>query len=473
MTATIVDEHEPQALANVAQRFMRADRPPHLVGAIELPGEIPLASGETIGHVHVTYETWGTRSPDDDNVVLICHALTGDSHVADGPDRAAAAAVSDKAFPGGLVKATGPDTGDGGRGAFAGASVSGPPADTHVPGWWSGLVGPGNAIDTNTYFVVCMNVLGGCSGTTGPLSPDPRRTDDPTDPAAPEDRYGLDFPVVTVEDMVQVEARVLDQLGIGRVLAVVGGSLGGMQALVWAREYPERVASCIAVATTWLSTPQTIAFNEVGRQSIVGDPRFEDGRYAPDALPAHGLAVARMIGHITYLSDESMGHKFGRRLVGDELRYTFGKEFQVESYLDHQGYKFVERFDADSYLYITRAIDYYALGDSPEDVERVFTGTPVRFLLLSFTSDWLFPTKQLRETAGALCRAGAEVTFAEIEASSGHDAFLLETVKQGGYVRSFLRETRSRDRLVAMDPHSDGRDGADSRPSASSEGGEC
>ena len=435
-TGCLRDEHgQPIPLdpAHVIEdRFFHDDVPPHAVGVVTIPGEMPLTSGECIADVHVAYETWGSLDETGSNAVLVCHALTGDSHVASGEDQP----------PAGLPKPTGV--------APKASNAHGGEADADgeaygSPGWWSGLIGPGKAIDTHKYFVICTNVLGGCSGTTGPLSPNPERTQSTIDPAGPDDRYGPDFPFINVEDMVEVEFRARDQLGIKHLLAVVGGSLGGMQTLVWAREHPDRVSACMAVATTWHSTPQNIAFDEVGRRAIMHDPRFSDGRYRDEEPPANGLAIARMVGHITYLSDESMDYKFGRRLVGDEREYTFHKEFQVESYLEHQGYKFVDRFDANSYLYLTRAIDYYALGPSLEAVTEEYRDTKVRFLMLSFSSDWLYPTSQLHELAEALSRAQAEVSFAEIEAPNGHDAFLLETKRQSRYAKGFLDANYERD----------------------------
>jgi homoserine O-acetyltransferase len=290
-------------------------------------------------------------------------------------------------------------------------------------------VGPGKTIDTNRYFVICSNVLGGCSGTTGPSSLDPA-TDRP---------YGLSFPVVTVEDMVDVQAALLDELGVDRLLAVVGGSMGGMQALAWAKRYPQRVASCVAIATTWRLAAQAIAFNEVGRTAILGDASFCGGDFYDNGVPRHGLAVARMIGHITYLSDESMHEKFGRRLRNrDEHAFEFVTEFEVESYLAYQGKRFTERFDANTYLYMTKSMDYFDLAEGSESLAEALEGTPVRFLALSFSSDWLFPTYQSRELVDALRCDGAEVSFAEIPSPYGHDAFLLEPEQQHRFVEPFL-----------------------------------
>lgn len=363
-------------------------------------GEVSLAGGRTLSHVTVAYETFGTLSEQGDNAVLVCHALSGDAHVAAGVDD---------------------------LGALR-------------PGWWDVLVGPGKAIDTDRYFVVCANVLGGCSGTTGPGSLDPETGQ----------QFGLRFPLVTIEDMVDVQASLIDALGIDRLCAVVGGSMGGMQALAWALRYPDRVAGVVPIATTWRLGAQAIAFNEVGRTAILGDPAFNNGDYYESGQPHHGLGIARMVGHITYLSDESMRAKFGRRLrARDDHAFEFVTEFEVESYLAHQGRKFVERFDANTYLYMTKAMDYFDLCGGNADLKRAFSDSPVRYLLMSFSSDWLFPTYQVREIVDALQSVGADVTFAEIESPYGHDAFLLEPEAQGDLIAPFLGSLldRSGDRL--------------------------
>jgi homoserine O-acetyltransferase/O-succinyltransferase len=350
---------------------------------------LKLSCGRELPQVTVAYETFGELLPDRSNAVLVCHALSGDAHVA---------------------------TGAGADGA-------------EREGWWDPVVGPGKGIDTNRYFVICTNVLGGCSGTTGPGSTDPETGE----------QYGLRFPLVTVEDMVEVQVALLDELGIDKLLCVAGGSMGGMQALTWARRYPERVRTCLPVATTWRLAAQSIAFNEVGRTAILGDRNFAGGDYYGGEQPSQGLAVARMIGHITYLSDESMHHKFGRRLRDrDALAFDFVSEFEVETYLAHQGRKFVERFDANTYLYMTKAMDYFDLCNGADSLAEVFSDTPVRFLVLSFSSDWLFPTYQSREIVDGLRGAGAEVSFAEIPSPYGHDAFLLEPEEQRRYMEPFL-----------------------------------
>ncbi len=354
-----------------------------------LPDGLDLVSGRRLEHVDIAYETFGTLAEDRGNAVLICHALSGDAHVAAGPGK------------GGAEK----------------------------PGWWDVMVGPGKAIDTRKYFVVCSNVLGGCSGTTGPGSLDPT-----TDIA-----YGARFPLVTIEDMVNTQAALLDRLGIDRLLAVVGGSMGGMQALAWTKLFPERLRTCIGVATTPRLAAQAIAFNEVGRTAILGDPHFAGGDYYGGPQPEQGLAIARMVGHITYLSDESMRAKFGRRLqFRDELAFDFVTEFEVESYLAHQGRKFVERFDANTYLYMTKAMDYFDLAAGYESVADALANTGVRFLLLTFSSDWLFPTYQTRGLVDAIRKARGQVSFAEIPSPYGHDAFLLEPEEQRRYIQPFL-----------------------------------
>lgn len=349
---------------------------------LTLEGAVRLTGGRSLEGVEVAYETFGTLAEDGSNAVLVCHALSGDAHVATGPGTDGASRL----------------------------------------GWWEGMVGPGLAIDTDRYFVVCSNVLGGCSGTTGPGSADPVT-------GAP---YSLRFPLVTIEDMVDVQALLLDALGVDRLLAVVGGSMGGMQALAWAARYPERVDVVVAAATTGRLGAQAIAFNEVGRAAILADPAFHGGDYEPGAPPAEGLAIARMVGHITYLSQESMREKFGRRLRDREAHaFEFVSEFEVESYLAYQGRRFVERFDANTYLYMTKAMDYF-------DWQPPVAGPIPRFLVTSFTSDWLFPTAQAQEIVRMLLARGAEVSFAEIDSPYGHDAFLLECERQGALVGGFL-----------------------------------
>jgi len=377
-----------------------ASRPWELVGnvgevetrTLELSGGLDLISGRRLDTVEVAYETYGTLNEAGTNCLLICHALSGDAHVA---------------------------------GFHPGESPA-----TAKPGWWDLMVGPGKMVDTDRWFVVCSNVLGGCSGTTGPGSID----------TATGEPYALRFPLVTIEDMVDAEARLLDALGVRYVGAIIGGSMGGMQALAWTKRYPSRVGAVAAIATTTRLGAQAIAFNEVGRIAIQEDPDFQHGDYyGAERQPDSGLAIARMVGHITYLSDESMREKFGRRLQqrGD-YAYDFVSEFEVQSYLAYQGRRFVERFDANTYLYMTKAMDYFDLrGDSPT-LAFALAGVKARFLVLSFSSDWLFPTYASRELVEALRTVDAEVSFAEIPSPYGHDAFLLEPEAQYELVTPFL-----------------------------------
>jgi len=360
---------------------------------------IELELGGTLGPVDVEYETYGAPSDRKDNVVFIAHALSGDAHVA-GWDR---------------------DTAKNGR-----------VWRQRKPGWWDAIVGPGKAIDTNRYFVICPNVLGSCYGTTSPTSLDPK-TGKP---------YGLGFPMVTVGDWVKVHARLLDALGIDRVHTVVGGSLGGQQALEMALAYPDRVERAVVLASSARLSAQGLAFNAVARYCILNDPNFANGDYydkgnGPDA----GLAAARMLAHITYLSDEGMHEKFGRRLQAKgEQKAGFGIEFAVESYLDYQGRAFVERFDANSYLYVTRAMDYYDAaaswggGNLVEACRRV----RARTLVVSFDSDWLYTPTDCKDLALALAKTGVRVTYADVPSRFGHDSFLVETQKVGRLLRGFL-----------------------------------
>ena len=347
---------------------------------------LPLDCGKKLYGVNLRYETLGTLSPAGDNAVLILHALSGDAHVA-------------------------------GRHA----------PDDRKPGWWDEMVGPGKAIDTDRYFVVCSNVIGGCAGSTGPRSINP----------ATGKLYNLSFPVITIADMVRAQKRLMEHLGIRRFLAAVGGSMGGMQALEWARLYPDCVQSVIPIATTSRLSPQSIAFDWVGSQAIRHDPAWNNGEYAEN--PEHGLATARMLAHITYLSDESMNRKFGRELQeSDSYSFSFERDFAVESYLEHQGRRFVERFDANSYLYITRATDYFDLANGYDDLAEAFAGTKADFLVVSFSSDWLFPTEQSERIVRALLKNRLNCSFCEIESGYGHDAFLLEVERLGSLIRDFL-----------------------------------
>ena len=337
----------------------------------------------------MAYRTYGALNEARSNAVIVCHALTGDQHVAS------------------------------------------PHPASGKPGWWSRMVGPGRPIDTDRLFVICANVIGGCSGSTGPSSVNP----------ATGRPYGLSFPVITIGDMVRAQAALVDALGIERLFAVIGGSMGGMQALEWARAYPRRVESCVVIASAARHTAQNIAFHEVGRQAVMADPDWRGGDYlALGVRPEKGLAVARMAAHITYLSDPALQRKFGRELQADGLSWGFDADFQVESYLRHQGASFVDRFDANSYLYITRAMDYFDLAASGAGVlSKAFTeARDVRFMVASFTSDWLYPTAESRSVTRALNAAGARVSFVEIDSDKGHDAFLLEEPVLDGVMAGFL-----------------------------------
>jgi homoserine O-acetyltransferase/O-succinyltransferase len=340
-----------------------------------------LECGTTLRRLDVAFRTYGTLNAARSNAVLVCHALTGDQYVAE----------------------THPITGK--------------------EGWWQEVVGPGRPVDTDRFFVICANVLGGCMGSTGPRS----RRDDSEQP------WGTDFPPITIRDMVRAQKRLISHLGIERLFAVMGGSMGGMQVLEWVAQYPDAVFAALPIATASYHSAQNIAFHEVGRQAIFADPDWHGGRYWVNGrVPAGGLAVARMCAHITYLSEQALTRKFGRRLQNapknpSEAMTLFGDIFEVESYLRHQGSTFVHRFDANSYLTITRAMDHFDLAsDYKGDLANAFRGTRTRFLLVSFTSDWLFPTAESRATARALNRAGANVSFVEIPTDKGHDAFLLD-----------------------------------------------
>ena len=343
-------------------------------------GRFMLDCGAALSSVTVAYRTYGTLNAARSNAILVCHALTGDQYVAE------------------------------------------PHPGTGKPGWWSQVVGPGRPIDTDRFFVVCANVLGGCMGSTGPRSPRDGKPDAPP--------WGTDFPPITVRDMVRAQRLLMDRLGISCLFAAVGGSMGGMQVLEWAATYPDQVFAAVPVATAAFHSAQNIAFHEVGRQAVFADPDWAGGEYwRHGTVPARGLAVARMAAHITYLSEQALTRKFGRRLQIPATGTTslFGDMFEVESYLRHQGSTFVNRFDANSYLTITRAMDYFDLAaDHGGDLAEAFRGTATRFCVVSFDSDWLFPTAQSRAIARALNRAGANVSFVEIASDKGHDAFLLD-----------------------------------------------
>ncbi len=350
---------------------------------------MPLDCGVAFGPFTVAYQTYGTLNAERSNAVLVCHALTGDQFVAETHP------ITDR------------------------------------PGWWDTMVGAGKVLDTDRYFVICVNVLGGCMGTTGPMDENPETGQ----------AYGLDFPMITIPDMVRAQTLLLDHLGIDQLFCVLGGSMGGMQVLEWAANHPERVFSAVPIAAAARHSAQNIAFHEVGRQAIVADPDWSQGRYLSEGKnPTRGLAVARMAAHITYLSEPALHRKFGRRLQArDALSFGFDADFQVESYLRHQGISFVERFDANSYLYITRAMDYFDIAAEHEGVlARAFEGTPVRFCVISFTSDWLFPTAESREVVHALNAVAANVSFVEVETDKGHDAFLLDEPEFFATLRGFL-----------------------------------
>lgn len=356
---------------------------------LRLAADLPLDSGQWLPRPAVAYETLGTLNADRSNAVLICHALTGDQYVAtDHP--------------------------------LTGKS-----------GWWTRMVGPGKPIDPARHFIICSNVIGGCMGSEGPASPHP-------EDGKP---WGLRFPVVTIADMVRAQAGLLDALGIDTLLAVVGGSMGGMQALQWAASYPERVRSVLAIATAARHSAQNIAFHEVGRQAIMADPKWKGGSYTPGNGPANGLAVARMAAHITYLSEEGLTAKFGRHLQqGTEKGFGFDADFQVESYLRHQGMSFVDRFDANAYLYITRALDYFDLAEGyGGKLAEAFAATNARFCVISFDSDWLYPTSEARRVVQALVAAGRHASFVELASPFGHDAFLLDTPGLDQVVDGFLK----------------------------------
>jgi homoserine O-acetyltransferase len=378
-----------RAAAGGRHATIEADNPSSLVARFGQAKPLQLDSGGALIDVQIAYQTYGTLNADKSNAILICHALTGDQHVA----------------------STNPVTGK--------------------PGWWSEMVGSGKPIDTDRYFVICSNVIGGCMGSTGPASTNP----------ATDRVYGLDLPVITVRDMVRAQAMLLDHLGIETLFSVAGGSLGGMQVLQWAAAYPKRVFSALPLATGARHSSQNIAFHEVGRQAVMADPDWRGGRYFEAGVsPRKGLAVARMAAHITYLSEEALHRKFGRNLQDrDKPTFGFDADFQIESYLRYQGSAFVDRFDANSYLYMTRAMDYFDLAaDYGGRLANAFLGTKTRFCVASFTSDWLFPTIENRAVVRALNAAGASVSFVEIDTDRGHDAFLLDEPELFATVRGFL-----------------------------------
>jgi len=348
-----------------------------------------LDSGFELAPVQVAYETWGELNASRSNAILVVHAFSGDAH---------AAGIS---------------------------------AETGQTGWWDNMIGPGKAFDTDKYFVICSNVLGGCRGTTGPSSINPAT-------GAP---WAMNFPVITIADMVRLQHMLIESLGIRRLLAISGGSMGGMQVLEWAVSFPDAVACAIPIATTARHSAQQIAFNEVGRQAIMADLDWLDGNYYGRTRPARGLAVARMVGHITYMSDDSMREKFGRRMRGrDEFGFDFSAEFEVESYLRYRGSQFVDRFDANSYLYITKAMDYFDLSLG-RTLAAALQPATARFLVISFTSDWLYPSYQSLEIVRALRTLNRDVAYCELPSNYGHDAFLVDVAEQTDMVRGFLAST--------------------------------
>ena len=348
---------------------------------------LPLDCGKKLYPVNIRYETYGHLDENGKNAILILHALSGDAHVAGHHKE-----------------------------------------DDKKPGWWNEMVGPGKPFDTKKYFIVCSNIIGGCSGSTGPRSVNP----------ATGKRYNMTFPVITIADMVRAQRRLMEHLGIKKWLTIAGGSMGGMQALEWAFSYPECVQSVIAIATTSRLSPQSIAFDWVGREAIMSDPNWQNGNYE-DTLPEKGLSTARMLAHITYLSDEAMYRKFGRKLQESETySFDFTRDFAVESYLEYQGHQFVERFDANSYLYITRAMDYFDVSaKTGGNLTKAFSGIESQFLVVSFTSDWLFPTYQSKDIITALLNNGKDATYCDISSSYGHDAFLLEVDTLGRLISDF------------------------------------
>lgn len=353
------------------------------------PQKFEFLCGRSLSPITLAYETYGSLNSEKNNAILIAHALSGNAHAAGYHSE----------------------------------------ADTY-PGWWDAYIGPGKAFDTDRYFVICSNVIGGCDGSTGPSSTDPE-TGSP---------FGLSFPMVTIRDMVNAQWHLVQHLGVKKLLCVTGGSMGGMQALKWAIRYPDMVQSVIAIATSASVSAQAIAFNEVGRQAIFKDPSWHEGDYYGNDSPDAGLSLARMIGHITYMSEKLMHEKFGRRLLDSAVSdFDFKQEFMVESYLHHQGFKFVGRFDANSYIYITKAIDYFDLEKDYGTMTSAFESVTANFLLVSFTSDWLYPSQQVKEVVKALRVNGKNVVYADIDTDKGHDAFLLKNRPLERMISNFLK----------------------------------
>ena len=355
--------------------------------------DLILESGERLQNITIAYETYGKLNKEKSNAIMVCHALSGDAHAA------------------------GWHEGD------------------RKPGWWDIIIGPGKCLDTEKYFIICSNVLGGCKGTTGPSSIN-KKSGEP---------YGLDFPIITIEDMVKVQKKLVDHMSIEQLFAVIGGSMGGMQVLQWCVSYPDMVRMAIPIATSAYSSPQQIAFNEVGRRAIIFDSKWKKGKYYNYDFPDEGLALARMIAHITYLSNESMYEKFGRRLQDkEEYSFDFSTDFQVESYLHYQGSSFTKRFDANSYLYITKAVDYFDL-TIKGSLEEAFRGIKAKFMVISVDSDWLYPPSQSKEILMALSANDVDVSYCEIKSSYGHDAFLIEGGQINYTIGNFLSDTLVRD----------------------------
>jgi homoserine O-acetyltransferase/O-succinyltransferase len=370
-------------------RFREIADPSSLVLRFGKDKPLRLDAGVDLAPFQIAYQTYGTLNPDKSNAILVCHALTGDQHVAN----------------------VHPVTGK--------------------PGWWESMIGPGKIVDTDKYFIICANVIGGCMGSTGPASAN----------EATGTAWALDLPIITIGDMVRAQSMLVDHFGIEKLFLVMGGSMGGMQVLQWAAAYPNRVFAALPIATGARHSSQNIAFHEVGRQAVMADPEWRGGRYLDEGTtPGKGLAVARMAAHITYLSESALHRKFGRNLQDREnLTFGFDADFQIESYLRHQGNSFVDRFDANSYLYMTRAMDYFDIAAEHGGVlANAFKGTKTRFCLVSFTSDWLFPTAESRSIVHALNAAGASVSFVEVETDKGHDAFLLDEPVMFSAVEGFI-----------------------------------
>lgn len=393
-TADLVDSENTVGI--VKTQVMRLFEPPH---------ELTLESGRKLGPIDVAFETYGELSPEKDNAIFVCHALTGDAHVAGKHS-----------------------------------------AESRKPGWWDGLVGPGRGLDTNKYFVICANVLGGCQGTTGPSSINP----------ATGQPYGLRFPFITCGDIVEVHAALTRSFGIEKLLALIGGSLGGMQVLDWVARYPDMMHSAVCLASAAKLSAQGIAFNAVGRRAIMTDPQFQGGDYYGEnptkygeVGPRVGLALARMLAHITYLSEASIERKFGRNLQhADQLAYDLQSEteFKIESYLHYQGKRFIERFDANSYVYLTRAMDYFDLAQRYGSLQQALGQTDARFLITSYHTDWLFPSSQSRELVSALLQTKRHVTYLELDSVFGHDSFLIEVKQLEELIVPFLTEAHRRSR---------------------------